>query len=84
MSQDDHTEIRELRLLLRGATDDNAELKRQLGAAREQLRAMEGELEQVTAHRNRLMDERDLVWGQVLSPAPDPAHRADTGGDSEC
>lgn len=89
MTEPDFTEVRELRTLLQGAQEDQRELKRKLQLALDRIRALEGDLEQVTAHRNRLIDEREQVWGRVLAPAapakPDATElRAEGNGDDQC
>ena len=83
MNTVDMTELRELRERLKGAEEDKRVLREQLRLTREMGVLRDRQLEEITAHRNRLLAEKDVAWGRVLSPdtiaseipaepAPDP------------
>lgn len=82
MSAVDRTELDELRRIARGAEEDKAALRAQLAASQATVRERDRQLEEITHHRNRLLAEKDVAWGRVLSPdtiasevtaaAPDP------------
>lgn len=77
MSQPDMTEMRELRERVIGLTADKATLEHDLAEARKLLVASELDRERITAHRDRLLDEKAQVWGNVLRPdSPPPTEPA--------
>lgn len=61
MTHVDMTELRELRERLKGVTEDNRLLGEQLAATQSMLRESDRKLEEVTYHRNRLLDEKRLI-----------------------
>jgi predicted nuclease with TOPRIM domain len=67
-AHDTMTELRELRERLQGADADKTALLAKLVAAQSTLRERDRQLEEVTHHRNRLLAEKDVAWGRVLSP----------------
>lgn len=81
MTQPDMTELRELRDRVIGLTADKEHLLRLNGDLHRQLKASELDRERVTAHRNRLLDEKNRVWGNVLRPDSLPTI---TDPDPEC
>lgn len=81
MNQPDMTEVRELRDRVKGLTADKATLEQQLAEAHKLLTASELECERITAHRNRLLAEKQHVWRDVLAPDEMPTI---TDPDPEC
>lgn len=73
MTAIDQTELRELRERAQGAAADKQVVADQLRDALATIRELETALQQVTHHRNRLLDEKAAVWDRVLSV-----------GDPEC
>lgn len=66
------TETQELRELLQGALADKQAAELRLAEARDQLRSRDSQLLEVTYERNKLRDEKALVWGKVLGDGGDP------------
>lgn len=77
MTQPDMTELRELRDRVIGLLADKETLERELAESRQLLAASELARERITAHRDRLLDEKAQVWGNVLRPdSPPPTEPA--------
>lgn len=74
MSQQDPTELRELRERLQGALDDIADRDRQLVVEITNRVRLEQENERLSHEVQKLRDEKAVIWGQVLSAdlAPRP------------
>lgn len=68
----DQTETRELRERLTAALADRATVDIALADAQLRTRELETALQQVTYHRNRLLTEKHVAWGIVLSPETAP------------
>lgn len=68
------TETQELRELLQSALSDYRAAEMRLADARDQLCTRDSQLLEVTYERNKLRQEKALVWGRVLGD----------GEDSEC
>ena len=91
----DMDELRELRLRVQGADADRIAIEEQLRQAKVTIRELETDLQaktreirDLTIHRDRLLTEKEQVWGSVVAREERPKRLGelprDQGGDTQC
>lgn len=73
MTEIDRTELHELRERVQGAAADRELIAEQLRHTLATNRELETQLQQITQHRDRLLGEKERIWGDVLRADPDTA-----------